>query len=226
MRTNVINLNYPILPTPPSLIPRARGLMPSNVPTSLKANGSPRPAAPRRQVEDSGISRRVWTEIATPHVLPIPARCSRNPYPYVPYPNFPKSLGSASNLILGTLSFARTNSMPRRPDLLLHCHLQDSKDSVPVTTSFDISKTFSPTSVGGSLETLYPITRSSCTHELFALRLYNHIPGRPPPLYTAQEQGICHHQISDKAFEEKGIKAIDVTSVFVVIFGDLWQKFH
>ncbi|KAF9509924.1 hypothetical protein BS47DRAFT_1396444 [Hydnum rufescens UP504] len=40
----------------------------------------------------------------------------------------------------------------------------------------------------------------------------------------AEQLGVFHPQISDKVFEEKQSKLLNVTSVFMAIFGDLWQK--
>ncbi|KAF9503692.1 hypothetical protein BS47DRAFT_1349827 [Hydnum rufescens UP504] len=114
--------------------------------------------------------------------------------------------------------------MPRRPDLLFTVTYKTPKDSVPVTTSFDISKTFSPTSVGGSLETLSPITRSS----LHARTI------RTPTLQSHTWQTTRYIPLRNKEYaitksltrpsRRRESKLLNVTSVFVVIFGDLWQK--
>ncbi|KAF9503688.1 hypothetical protein BS47DRAFT_1355963 [Hydnum rufescens UP504] len=101
--------------------------------------------------------------------------------------------------------------MPHHPDLLFTVTYKTPKDSVPVTTSFNILKTFSPTSVGGSLETLSPITRSS----LHARTIHT-------PTLENKEYAITESLTRPSRRRES--KLLNVTSVFVVIFGDLWQK--
>ncbi|KAF9510909.1 hypothetical protein BS47DRAFT_1347407 [Hydnum rufescens UP504] len=110
------------------------------------------------------------------------------------------------------------------PDLLFTVTYKTPKDSIPVTTLFNISKTFSPTSVGGSLETLSPIMQLSLHAQTI----------RTPTLQSHTWQTTCYILLRNKEYaitesltrpsRRRESKLLNVTSVFMVIFGDLWQK--
>ncbi|KAF9505081.1 hypothetical protein BS47DRAFT_1489924 [Hydnum rufescens UP504] len=79
----------------------------------------------------------------------------------------------------------------------------------PVTTTFHTLQTFQSYFRGWIFTnpvTNVAISPAEMTHSTIdstIVYLAKH------PLYSAQEQGALHHQISDKAFEEKAIKAIE-----------------
>ncbi|KAF9505089.1 hypothetical protein BS47DRAFT_1489931 [Hydnum rufescens UP504] len=105
--------------------------------------------------------------------------------------------------------FRHASSMSRPSDPPFIVTYKKPKDASTVTTSFDTLDDFRSYFRGWLFTN--PVTDCSIVP---ARMNYSHADSTviylaDHPLYTAHEQGTRHHQISDKAFEEKAIKAIE-----------------
>jgi hypothetical protein len=93
------------------------------------------------------------------------------------------------------------------------------KDSVPVTTLFNTLEDFQSYFCGWLFKN--PVTNCAivpaCMNYLHGDSTVVYMADHP--LYTTQELGICHHQATDKAFEEKVIKAIEH---HLFLHGGIW----